>query len=41
MALGIKSALKFLFNEESKRFKKLPNGGAWEEILRKGGREVG
>jgi hypothetical protein len=41
MALGIKNALIFYFNEESKKFKKLPNGGAWEGILRKGGREVG
>jgi hypothetical protein len=41
MALSIISALNFLSNEESKKFKKLPNGGAWEGILRKGGREVG
>ncbi len=41
MALGIKSALYFLYDEESKKFKKLLNGGAWEGILRKGGREVG
>jgi hypothetical protein len=41
MAIGIKSTLNFISYEESKKFKKLLNGGAWKGILRKGRREVG
>ncbi len=41
MALGIKSTLNFISNEESKKFKKLLNGGAWKGILRKGRRDIG
>jgi hypothetical protein len=41
MALGIKRALYIFYDEKSKNFNKLLNGGAWEGILRKEGREVG